>query len=194
MEKSEIRKIYIAKRLKLTPIEVEEKSQSIANNFIKNLLPKIDNFKNKKLGFYVAINNEVDPSLIISFCKNVGNILSLPKTSSLNRVLSFREYKLFDGLVKNNKYPKLLEPEESKNTIIPDIVFTPLVAFDADCNRIGMGGGFYDATISNYKEKHPKTIFIGLAYDQQQYPIIPKENLDMNLNFVVTENFIIYCN
>jgi 5-formyltetrahydrofolate cyclo-ligase len=198
MNKSAIRQIYKLKRLELTTNEVQEKSKIIAENFIKNLLPKISGFSDKKLAFYIAANNEVDPIFIIKHCQDLGNIIALPKIVPNSLILDFKSYKIGDKLYPNHIYPKLFEPEKQNQTIIADIIFVPLVAFDKNCNRIGMGGGFYDATINyykknlwqNHKQTHHQT-FIGLAYDWQNFSEIPQETSDQNLNYIVCEKNII---
>ena len=188
MNKSAIRQIYIQKRLELTPRQVQESSLKIANNFSKNLLPKISNFASKKLAFYVAANNEVDPIFIIKHCQKLGNIISLPKIANNSLILDFKEYKIGDKLVNNKIYTKLLEPDDQKNDIIPDIIFVPLVAFDKKCGRIGMGGGFYDATINYFRQKNKKQIFIGLGYIWQNQQEIYQEKWDETIDFIVSEN------
>ena len=50
-----------------------------------------------------------------------------------------------------------------------EVVLVPLVAFDSDCNRIGMGGGWYDA----YFAAHPGAMKIGIAYSVQEVPVVP---------------------
>ncbi len=195
MNKSSIRQIYKQKRFELTKNQVEEDSKAIANNFIKNLLPKINNFSEKKLSFYVAANNEVDPIFIIEHCEKLGNVIALPKLKSSGLVLDFKSYKIGDKLINNNIYPKLLEPEDSNQNIIPDIIFVPLIAFDKKCHRIGMGGGFYDATITNLransKENGSKPIFIGLGYDWQNCPEIDTGEWDQSLDFIISSSNIV---
>ncbi len=191
MNKSEIRQIYKQKRFALTKNEVQEKSKIIADNFIKNLLPKISDFSNKKLAFYVAANNEVDPIFIIKYCQDLGNVISLPKIVAHSLILDFKSYKIGDKLSPNKTYPKLFEPEEQNEIVTADIIFVPLVAFDKNHNRIGMGSGFYDATINHYKKQNPYQMFIGLAYDWQNFPEITPEISDQKLNYIVCEKNII---
>jgi 5-formyltetrahydrofolate cyclo-ligase len=191
MNKSAIRQIYTGKRLKLEAKEVQEKSQMVANNFIKNLLPSIADFAGKKLAFYVAANNEIDPIFIINHCRKLGNIISLPKIIPGRLILDFKLYENGDELIPNSIYPKLLEPRKQSQDIIPDIIFMPLTAFDKNCNRVGMGGGFYDATIMNLKKQNHHLTLIGLAYAWQEFPEIPSEILDEKLDYIISENQII---
>ena len=107
------------------------------------------------------------------------------KISDDSKVLQFKSYQLGDKLIENPFYKKILEPDEASKNITPDIIFVPLVVFDKFCNRIGMGGGFYDATIKNSEQKNLKQIFIGLGYDWQGCEKIDSEEWDQKLNFVV---------
>jgi 5-formyltetrahydrofolate cyclo-ligase len=191
MNKSIIRKIYKQKRLDLTAKQVRENSSKIADNFIKNLLPKITDFKNKKLAFYVSANNEADPVFLIQYCQKLGNMISLPKIQSSGLVLDFKSYQIGDRLICNKTYPKLLEPKDSELDIIPDIIFVPLVAFDKNCHRIGMGGGFYDASIEHSRKNNPKQIFIGIGYDMQNYEEIEVEKWDQSLDFIFSQSNLV---
>lgn len=192
MNKSEIRNFHKQQRRQLTKELVRQKSQIIANNFVNNLLPKINNFSEKKLAFYSPINNEVDPIFIIKHCPD--NIISLPKIISNQKHFHFKRYQNTDQLIKNSSYGQVPEPTASNKDIIPDIVFVPLVAFDKNCHRIGMGGGFYDATINYFRDKSIKQIFIGLAFDQQFCKKITSDEWDQALDFIVSETNIFSAN
>ncbi|ABR74031.1 5-formyltetrahydrofolate cyclo-ligase [Actinobacillus succinogenes] len=75
------------------------------------------------------------------------------------------------------------EPRLNVKNILPinrlDIIFTPLVAFDKQGNRLGMGGGFYDRTLQDWHEKN--FIAVGLAHQCQQVDELPVENWDIPL-------------
>jgi 5-formyltetrahydrofolate cyclo-ligase len=188
MDKSEIRKIFKKKRSELSSDYVKIHSDLIAKNFSKNF----SDISNQKLAFYLAANNEVDPKFIINNLKNSGNIIALPKIQINEKILSFKEYKDGDELEKNISYSKLLEPKSSSINVIPDIVFVPLVACDINCNRVGMGSGFYDATISYFRMNNKKIKFIGLAYDMQFCDKINNDKWDQSLDFIVSETRVIF--
>lgn len=189
MDKTEIRKIFKKKRNLLTASQIKDKSQLITDNFIQNLLPEIVKFSDKKLAFYLPANNEVDTKYLINYAASNGNIIALPKADE-NKNLLFKQYKIGEELEKNILFPKLLEPKPESKNITPDIVFVPLVAFDNNCNRIGMGGGFYDIYISKLRFSAQNITFIGLGYDLQFYPNLPNDELDQNLDFIVSESKI----
>jgi len=62
-------------------------------------------------------------------------------------------------------------------------IIVPLLGFDAACNRIGMGAGWYDRFL---KDK-PGAITIGLAFESQKVPRIPVESHDVALDIIITE-------
>jgi len=71
-----------------------------------------------------------------------------------------------------------------------DLILMPLVAYDKQGNRLGMGGGFYDKTLAGLNAScrswsHPKRI--GIAYALQGVESIPGEHWDVPLDGVVTE-------
>jgi 5-formyltetrahydrofolate cyclo-ligase len=73
-----------------------------------------------------------------------------------------------------------------------DVVLLPLVAFDRQCNRMGMGGGYYDATFAHLRNKAKRPVMVGLAYELQLVDTLPCERWDLPLDAVVTESNIYY--
>ena len=65
----------------------------------------------------------------------------------------------------------------------------PLVAFDAQGNRLGMGGGFYDASLAYLRTRRAfrKPKLIGVAYDFQHVATLPNELWDVPLDAVLTD-------
>ena len=70
-----------------------------------------------------------------------------------------------------------------------DIVITPLVAFDKNRNRVGMGGGYYDREFSylDKNDQHRKPLLIGIAYDCQKVEEITPNPWDIPLFRIFTE-------
>lgn len=69
------------------------------------------------------------------------------------------------------------------------VVLLPLVGFDSDGNRLGMGGGFYDRTFGyaiHSSARRPR--LIGVAYEcQRSADGLPRRPWDVPLDGVVTE-------
>ncbi|MGX9418509.1 5-formyltetrahydrofolate cyclo-ligase [Vibrio sp. WJH972] len=92
-----------------------------------------------------------------------------------------------------NRY-KISEPKLKKDLIIPvdqlDIIFTPLVAFDTKGKRLGMGGGYYDRTLSTWFKTGIGATPIGLAHDCQRVDALPNETWDIPLPKIITPSKI----
>ncbi|MDR2008188.1 MAG: 5-formyltetrahydrofolate cyclo-ligase [Alphaproteobacteria bacterium] len=159
MNKSDIRQTIIAKRKLLNADFILEASQKIFSQYLELNLPK-----EALVACYSPIHGEVDTKLII---ENTPRIL-LPRVMRGSKILDFHTD---DG----KKY-------------LPEIILAPLVAFDSHGNRLGFGGGYYDATLNYYKAIHHNFLYIGLAYDFQEVAEIPTDNHDFPLQGVITES------
>lgn len=64
-----------------------------------------------------------------------------------------------------------------------DIVVTPVVAFDSQRNRIGMGGGYFDRCFSflQHREKWLRPKLVGVAFDCQKIKQIAPNPWDIRL-------------
>jgi 5-formyltetrahydrofolate cyclo-ligase len=104
--------------------------------------------------------------------------------------MQFREVRPETDLIA--KRYGLLEPldGEMATARMLDIVLTPLVAFDDNGHRVGMGGGYFDATFSFLKHRksylHPK--LVGLAFACQRVEEIAPNPWDIRLFSVITEH------
>ncbi|GLX44083.1 5-formyltetrahydrofolate cyclo-ligase [Pectobacterium carotovorum subsp. carotovorum] len=102
--------------------------------------------------------------------------------------LLFLRYAPDTELVRNRL--KIMEPRLDVRQVLPlpqlDVLLTPLVAFDHQGQRLGMGGGFYDRTLQyrNYTSRGPYPI--GLAHDCQQVDALPVESWDIPLPEIIT--------
>ena len=63
----------------------------------------------------------------------------------------------------------------------------PLVAFDAQRNRLGMGGGFYDRYLATDTAVIKRPHLIGVGHQCQQVEALPLEPWDVMLDAVVTD-------
>lgn len=70
-----------------------------------------------------------------------------------------------------------------------DVVITPLVAFDAHLNRLGMGGGYYDRSFAFKKRRNHwhKPRLIGVAYSFQRVDALNAQPWDVPLDVAITQ-------
>jgi 5-formyltetrahydrofolate cyclo-ligase len=115
-------------------------------------------------------------------------VLSKTKEKPLEFVL----YRLGDKM-RLNRY-NILEPVDAQgiSTEELDLVILPLVGFDERGNRLGMGGGYYDATFSFLLNRNrSKPFMLGLGYEDQRVDELPTDSWDIQLNGILTERRLI---
>ncbi len=61
-----------------------------------------------------------------------------------------------------------------------------MLGYDKYCNRMGMGKGYYDRYLADFKGE-----IIGLAFTEQNYILIPIEPHDVRMDKVITERGIL---
>ncbi len=70
-------------------------------------------------------------------------------------------------------------------TIVPEVVLLPLVAFDAQGFRIGYGGGYFDRTLAALS---PRPYSIGVGFELARIDSVRPEPHDIPLDAMVTES------
>ena len=165
------------------PLNVKENhARQLAENFRHTLV----GFQHLNIGSYKASSEEISPKFIGHFLKTQLNILYYPILHP------FRKRHLWFGkdlgFWVKNKY-QLLEPQLRLNTIIApwllDAVIVPLVGFDRNRNRMGMGSGYYDMSFA-FKKQFPTPKLIGIAYDEQQIESMVTNNWDISMDIIIT--------
>ncbi len=105
--------------------------------------------------------------------------------------LHFCEYRPGDALLHNRF--RIREPDPRHRGLTPpwglDLILMPLVGFDADGGRLGMGGGFYDRTLAFLRQRRlwRRPRLIGIAHACQRVAQLPTRPWDIPLDGVVTE-------
>ena len=79
----------------------------------------------------------------------------------------------------------------SEKELVPDIVLTPLLAFDQKGYRLGYGGGHYDNTIADLRTKKDVR-YIGIGHAEQAVLLkLPREAHDIPLDAMLTPQGLI---
>ena len=169
---------------------LSEKEQAAAAVALSSLITAQDFYQSAtKIAFYLAIDGEIDPQPLLSQAWAEGKTCFLPIAGQHDeKLLSFAPYDRATELVENQW--GIAEPHAPATEVSPtsfDLVLVPLVAFDRECYRLGMGKGFYDRTFSfKIFNRSSQPLLIGLAHECQLAEGLPNENWDVSLDAVVT--------
>lgn len=146
----------------------------------------------KRIAAYFCSNNEIDPAPIVRAALEAGKACYMPVLHpSRHGRLLFCRWRPGDRLTSNRF--GIPEPVPSQRNLLPavalDIVITPLLGFDEQGNRIGMGGGYYDRTFAFLQRRSHinRPYMIGIAFACQRVELIQPRPWDVALNTVITE-------
>ena len=138
---------------------------------------------------YWPIRTELDPIPLLQAIMRLGADACLPVTPAEGQPLRFHQW---DGQAALEEGPYgTKQPSSSLPVVSPDVILAPLLAFDADCWRLGYGGGFYDRTLAALEAKGHEAHVIGIAYDEQQVGQVPIGKYDRALSAILTPTRLI---
>jgi 5-formyltetrahydrofolate cyclo-ligase len=191
LSREQLRQILRKRRRAIPKTLAETAAKKLAQHALN--LAVIQN--SQHIACYLANDGEIDPTYLLNKLWESKKNCYLPALDSAHvNELLFIEYQAGDQL-RFNRY-QIPEPiAANRKTCAPsslDIVLMPLVGFDKQGGRLGMGGGFYDRTFAFRKKALGKKPFlIGIAYQLQCVEKLDIEDWDVGLDCVVTEEGII---
>ncbi len=145
----------------------------------------------RTIGAYWPADGEISPLPFMRQANKQGKQVFLPAINLPLRTLSFRAWRPCQPLHLNCfRIPE--PPARSPACTLEelDVLLMPLVGFDAQGHRLGMGGGFYDRTLAN-EEDRPGHL-IGLAHGLQEVNRLTAAPWDTNMEAIVTEKKVFW--
>lgn len=136
------------------------------------------------VALYCPLADELDPGALAIALDEAGAVLALPVVVKRAAPLVFRRWRP-DAPLKQGAF-RVMEPLESAETVRPDVVVTPLLAFTAYGARLGYGGGYYDRTLAELRAQGSVRA-AGFAYAAQEVKRLPSDGRDQPLDWIVTE-------
>ena len=156
----------------------------------QNFFDSISLDKNICVASYWPHERELDTLILMDELIGRGVKVSLPIVEKDSRILKFVQWTA-DTLMQNGVY-NIPHPKVDGDTVWlePDVFLIPVLAFDRNGYRLGYGGGYYDSTLSHYRQSK-EIVAIGLAYAEQAclFPL-PKEDHDQRLDWIITEQSV----
>ena len=139
----------------------------------------------ENIAFYAPIASEAPTAGLVEYCRAQEKHLLLPHILQEQGKMEFLRWNADDVLLKSDCATS--EPPSDRQSVSPDLIFVPLLAFDRRLNRLGQGGGFYDRALFAF----PDAQKIGLAWSIQEVDMLPTDTHDQRLNAILTECEII---
>jgi len=143
----------------------------------------------KTVSVFWSMGSEIDTQPLLQALHGAGHATALPVVAAKAQPLVFRAWAPGDALVDGGFGTSIPSPDAP--TVVPDVLFVPLLAFDDDGYRLGYGGGFYDRTLEKLRRAAGDVLAIGVAFSGQRVDTVPRGPYDQPLDGVAMENGLI---
>ena len=169
------RKALRAVRRAVPPVERRRAAQAAA----RHLARACRRWQARHVALYLGIPEELDTQPLIAALR--GARLYAPR---VGRDGALRFARLAPPL-RRNRYG-IREPAALRCPPRLDLIVLPLVAFDAQGRRLGMGGGYYDRLLARARAFR-RPLRVGFGFAAQEVAAVPAGARDVRLDAVVTE-------
>ena len=189
MDKRELRS-----RLRKTRVEMTDRARRTAARHLERLAVESGLLlRYQRIGFYLPFRGEIDLLPLLNRVLWLGRPCYLPVVPArFQRLLRFSRltdrpswYQNRFGITEHWS-PRQLRARQL------DLLFIPLVGFDEHGYRLGMGGGFYDASLAYLRRRKVwhKPVLVGVGYEWQKVEKVPHDPWDMPLDAVLTDKHL----
>lgn len=185
--RQDLRRELRARRQALSPQEQQQASLKLIRQL--TTLPQF--LRAQHIALYLSNDGEINPAALAQQIWKMGKQTYLPVVRpDKPQDMWFVEYRATSVLTPNRF--GILEPDfRSNRRIAPhflDMVLMPLVGFDRQGARLGMGGGFYDRCFA-FKQKKPdgRPYLIGLAHQCQEVDSLVNAAWDIPMFGIATD-------
>ena len=188
-DRSTLRKQMRKRRRMLSDSERRLKAEKLARLISTSRIFQ----KSRNIAFYLANDGEIDLRPLIKLAWKRKKHCYLPVLGlGHSHSLWFLPYTSATPLYLNSF--GIREPRHRRHTRqfkvqSLDLVLMPLVAFDDQGNRLGMGGGFYDRTLAflHHRRQWRKPHLIGTAFSFQKVTPLETRVWDVPMEGVATD-------
>lgn len=183
-----LRRLLRQQRRQLSPLQQKKAARALYRQLAQHPLFR----RARHLALYLPNDGEIDPRPLLREAQRRGKATYLPVLNAWPRTrMAFQRLMPGERLVRNRF--RIEEPRTNKARQRPvwtlDLVLMPLVGFDEEGGRLGMGGGFYDRSLAyrSRRKQGQKPTLLGLAHECQKVDRLPLASWDVRLQGTVTD-------
>ena len=140
----------------------------------------------RTIALYAALPGEVPTEALLEAALAQHKRVVFPVVPAAGRELVFRSIEEAAQLAHAGRL-SIREPEDTRPSMALgaiELFVVPGLAFTRQCQRLGQGAGYYDATLARASAD---TARLGLAFSEFVLESLPVEASDVAMHFVVTE-------
>lgn len=178
------RERLIAARLRVSVAERQEASQRIAVRLDDHCTTSGLLTRGAVVSGYWPLRGEPDLRPWLSRLHAAGISCALPVVVEKGAPLVFRRWS--PGCAMEKGFWDIPVPA-TREELLPRVLLAPVVGFDAQCYRLGYGGGYFDRTLARLDAQGLDYHAIGIGLQLAALPSIQPLPHDIALGAVVTE-------
>lgn len=187
-QRKALRRELRARRRSLSPLQQKRAARALTRQLLRH--PQVQ--RSRHIALYLPNDGEIDPRLFAGVARRLGKICYLPVLQPVHRNrLWFYRFDADTPLVPNRFGIPEPRPHKTarRSPRALDLVLLPLVGFDEQGGRLGMGGGFYDRTFAFKLAEGGRSspYLIGLAHECQRVSALPVAPWDVPLDAIVSD-------
>jgi len=187
MNKRELRGALRKTRRAISPLQRQRAAENLRRQVVRSGVL----LRHRRIGLYLATPEEMNLLPLLNQAAWLGKQCYVPVVPPrFQRRLGFSRLTALPRWYANRfGIDEHWSPRPPVRAWQLDLLFVPLVGFDAEGYRLGMGGGFYDASLGYLSRRKVwrKPLLVGVGYECQKVARVPREPWDIRLDAVVTE-------
>lgn len=184
LDKAALRIQCKKRRAAIAPLDRIDHAAQVARFFVEHI-----DFEGRIIAGYAPIGDELDILPFLQALNDMGVNCCLPVTSPPSKQLLFRRW--HGEMEMARSHFGIATPPAHAETLIPDIVLVPLLGYTDDLQRLGYGGGYYDATLRALRRRSHPPLVVGVAFSAQRIEAILPEEHDETLDMLITEQGVL---
>lgn len=175
-------------RRQLSPTQQRRAAQNLYRQLAQHPIFR----RARHVALYLPNDGEIDPRPLLREAQRRGKATYLPVLNAWPRTRMVFQRIMPNEHLKPNRFgipEPAFRPTRQRRIWTLDLVLMPLVGFDEDGGRLGMGGGFYDRSLA-YRDRRKnghKPTLLGLAHECQKVDRLPLGPWDVSLQATVTD-------
>jgi 5-formyltetrahydrofolate cyclo-ligase len=192
-DKNTLRQKLRARRRALSAEEQKQAASHLAANVTGTRLF----LASRRIACYLPNDGEIDTHPILAHIRRMRKDCYLPVLSRLSHDRLWFARMDTDTDLASNRFG-IPEPVVPARDLVRaqelDLILMPLVGFDDQGRRLGMGGGYYDRSLEFLRHRHHwrKPHLLGIAYDFQRVNGLTADPWDIPLAGVITDQAVYF--
>ncbi|QQE88460.1 5-formyltetrahydrofolate cyclo-ligase [Azotobacter chroococcum] len=188
LSRAQLRRLLRERRRALAPQRQRQAARRLYRQLAQHPLFR----RCRHVALYLPNDGEIDPGLLLDAAQRRGKATYLPVLNAWPATrMVFQRIHPGEALHLNRFRIREPRPNRARQRKIwtLDLLLMPLVGFDCEGGRLGMGGGFYDRSLA-YRTRHKycrKPALLGLAHECQKVDRLALASWDVPLEATVTD-------